>query len=247
MNGADSAARWVQEAYRAFTVALREMEIDVADEARQKVLGWLEFYSSWSGRRVAGFEQPDDLGVKLLADSFSFIKAGLVPHGPAADLGSGNGWPGLAVGVSYPGSQVTLIDSRIGACEFLTAYLKCAGLPNIRVWHGRAEDSVKEGKLARSFGFVVSRAMAPPPVTVEIGAGMLEPGGRLVVWLGPSYEARVAGKPHLSRVGLVLERLYRYELPRGMGKRLLACYAKQGESELAIPRSISQMVKVPLF
>ena len=66
-----NAGAYVAQALDAFDEAMGHMEIEVAESGRRLVREWLGFLASWKGRRVSGFEDPRDLAVKLLADSFA--------------------------------------------------------------------------------------------------------------------------------------------------------------------------------
>jgi 16S rRNA (guanine527-N7)-methyltransferase len=106
-----------------------------------------------------------------------------------ADLGSGGGFPGLALALALPGAHVALVESAGRKCAFLAAAVTALGLGNAKVVNGRAE-AWREGIGAHDL--VVARALAPLPVLVEYAAPLLELGGALVAWKGrpePAEEA----------------------------------------------------------
>lgn len=73
------------------------------------------------------------------------------------DLGTGGGFPGIPLAVSYPDAKFTLCDS-IGKKTLVAGEVaKALELPNVEVITARAES------LGRDFDFVVSRAVAPLP------------------------------------------------------------------------------------
>jgi 16S rRNA (guanine527-N7)-methyltransferase len=106
-----------------------------------------------------------------------------------ADLGSGGGFPGLALAVALPGAEVTLVESVGKKCEFLRRAADAAGLGNVTVVAARAE--AWAGGLG-SQDVVTARALAPLNVLAEYAAPLLVAGGSLVAWKGqqdPSEEA----------------------------------------------------------
>lgn len=106
-----------------------------------------------------------------------------------ADLGSGGGFPGLALAIALPHSRVALVESVGRKCAFLAAAAGELGLANVEVIHERAE-AWPDGRGAHDL--VVARALAPLPVLVEYAAPLLELGGALVAWKGrpePAEEA----------------------------------------------------------
>jgi len=56
-------------------------------------------------------------------------------------------------------------------------------MPNVRVRAARSEDLAKEHPA--SFDVVVARALAPPPVALELCAPLVAMGGHVVLWAGP--------------------------------------------------------------
>jgi 16S rRNA (guanine527-N7)-methyltransferase len=94
-----------------------------------------------------------------------------------ADLGSGAGWPGLALAAALPDAHVALVESAIRHCRYLDRVAE--GLPNVSVVHARAEDW-PEGLGAHDL--VTARALAALPIVLEYAAPLLEEGGHLVAW-----------------------------------------------------------------
>jgi 16S rRNA (guanine527-N7)-methyltransferase len=106
-----------------------------------------------------------------------------------ADLGSGSGFPGLALAIARPAAHVALVESVGRKCAFLAGAVAELGLANAEVVNARAE-AWPDGIGAHDL--VVARALAPLPVLVEYAAPLLEIGGTLVAWKGrrePGEEA----------------------------------------------------------
>lgn len=106
-----------------------------------------------------------------------------------ADLGSGGGFPGLALAIALPAAHVALVESVGRKCAFLAGAVSELGLANAEVVNGRAE-AWPQGIGAHDL--VVARALAPLPVLVEYAAPLLDVGGALVAWKGrpePAEEA----------------------------------------------------------
>jgi 16S rRNA (guanine527-N7)-methyltransferase len=100
-----------------------------------------------------------------------------------ADLGSGGGFPGLALAIALPTAHVALVESVGRKCAFLAGAAASLGLANVAVVNARAE-AWEEGLGAHDL--VVARALAPLPVIVEYAAPLLALDGLLVAWKGRS-------------------------------------------------------------
>jgi 16S rRNA (guanine527-N7)-methyltransferase len=98
-----------------------------------------------------------------------------------ADLGSGGGFPGLALAIALPEAHVALVESVERKCAFLRRATEELGLGNVEVVCGRAE-AWPEGRGVHDL--VTARALAPLSVLIEYAAPLLEVGGHLVAWKG---------------------------------------------------------------
>ena len=98
-----------------------------------------------------------------------------------ADLGSGAGFPGMALAAALPAARVRLVESAARKCSFLERTAARAGIANTDVVHARAE-AWDEGRLANDL--VTARAIAPLSVLAEYAAPLLRDHGVLVAWKG---------------------------------------------------------------
>jgi len=98
-----------------------------------------------------------------------------------ADLGSGGGFPGLALAVALPDASVALVESAGRKCAFLDRATRTLGLTNVIVVNARAE-AWPAGLGVHDL--VTARALAPLGVVVEYAAPLLAEQGTLVAWKG---------------------------------------------------------------
>jgi 16S rRNA G527 N7-methylase RsmG len=95
-----------------------------------------------------------------------------------ADLGSGAGFPGVALAALHPGAEVWLVERRQKRAAFLDQVVAAGRLRNARVVEGDTADLPRAG-----FTGLVSRAYKPPEELLPEAEGMLVPGGLLVLLL----------------------------------------------------------------
>jgi 16S rRNA (guanine527-N7)-methyltransferase len=101
--------------------------------------------------------------------------AGLDCGGRWADLGSGAGFPGIALAEAHPGAAVLLVESKAKRVQFLKRLLVETGLANVEVFHGRSE------ALSPGFDGLISRAYRPPAQVLEDADRLLCPDGVVVL------------------------------------------------------------------
>jgi 16S rRNA (guanine527-N7)-methyltransferase len=111
--------------------------------------------------------------------------APLLAGDPVVDVGSGGGSPGIPLAVSRPTLRFDLLESVRKKCDFLGRWAEELG--NVSVVCARAEHHAR-GAGRDVYGTAVARALAPPPVAAEWCLPLLRPGGRAVLFVGPSAD-----------------------------------------------------------
>jgi 16S rRNA (guanine527-N7)-methyltransferase len=161
-----------------------------------------------------------------------------------ADLGSGGGFPGLALAAALPAARVTLVESVGKKCEFLRRAADEAGLGNVEVVNARAE-AWPAGLATQDV--VTARALAALNVLAEYAAPLLLAGGSLVAWKGkvdPSEEAD--GVAAASLLGLDAGPPLAVEPFSGADRRWLYLYSKVSPTPARYPRREGMARKRPL-
>jgi 16S rRNA (guanine527-N7)-methyltransferase len=103
------------------------------------------------------------------------------PTGPALDLGSGAGLPGLPLALLWSHTMWFLLEGSEKRGQFLCDAVSELGLSDrVAVVPQRAENA-GHGRLRGHCNLVVARSFGSPAVTAECGAPFLGPGGRLIV------------------------------------------------------------------
>ncbi len=238
----------VSKGMLAFVASLNDMKLTVSTSTLKAIKSWLDFYYRWAGRRVVGYEEPELVAIKLLADSFAYQKANVVKGCcSAVDLGSGNGWPGLALNLDNADCEATLLDSRKGACDFMRKFVRETKLLGVNVLETRVEDLYGKASVAESFDVAVSRAMARPSIVLELASPLVKVHGKVVLWLSLEQGELAAKVPLLDDIGFLLTRILRYHLPYGHGDRSLAIYSKLKSVKPRAFRGYANIKRKPLF
>lgn len=113
------------------------------------------------------------------------------------DVGSGAGLPGIPMAIGRADCSVVLLEPKARRVAFLELAAQQLGLANVRVVHGRAEES---GILA---DVAVARALAQPRAAWEICHPLLVPQGFVLYFSGRSW--RTGGSASLGEVSVVAE------------------------------------------
>jgi 16S rRNA (guanine527-N7)-methyltransferase len=117
--------------------------------------------------------------------------APLLESGPVVDVGSGGGSPGIPLAAACPELRFDLLESVRKKCGFLARWAE--EFDNVSVVCARAEEHAR-GAGRDAYGTAVARALASPQVAVEWCLPLLRPGGRAVLFVGPSADAGAVAK-----------------------------------------------------
>lgn len=157
---------------------------------------WLEDALATPG--ITGLRDLDAARHVLLDDALRAVPVLEANPGAIVDVGSGGGSPGIPVALALPSRDVTLLEAERRKCRFLERF--AAELPNLSVVWGRAEEQPVE-----SYGAALAKALAKPPVAVELCLPLVRTGGVAVVWVGETADADAAAAA-AAQLGGTLER-----------------------------------------
>jgi 16S rRNA (guanine527-N7)-methyltransferase len=168
------------EAVRA---ALKPYGVDATPDLCASVWRYLDLLRHWNQRISLTSVRGSDAMLRLHFGE-SFWAARIVDFGKSrlADVGSGAGFPGLALKLICHDLQVTLIESNAKKAAFLAEVVRTLNLKHVEIFRGRAEAWVPDG---RHFDFMTARAVGDFPALLDWGASYLSPGGKAVLWVGP--------------------------------------------------------------
>ncbi len=180
-----------------------------------------------------------------VADSLSALALGAVRAARRiADIGSGAGWPGLALAAALPAARVSLVESASRHCRYLSRAVAEARLGNVSVVHARAEEW-PEGIGVHDL--VTARALAALPVLCEYAAPLLAEGGSLVAWKGAVAPGELAdGRAAAAVLGLEPAEPVRVVPYAGARDHTLHAFRKVGVTPERFPRRAGMAVKRPL-
>ena len=164
------------------------------------------------------------------------------------DIGSGCGFPGLAIAIAIPNSNVTLLDSSNKKTTFLKEVSKEIGLSSrITVVNARAETAGKDAILRSNFDYAIARAVAPANVVAEYLVPFLNSTGQALIFKGGWSEAeqRILKKA-LTELDAEIQRTHQFVLPNNRGIRNIIRISTINKCPNQYPRSIGKPKKQPL-
>lgn len=226
----------------ALGVALSEQQI-------QQFIQYFEMLVEWNQvMNLTAITEYDDVMKKHFVDSVSLIKAYDVSQSVSViDVGTGAGFPGLALKIAYPNLQVTLLDSLNKRINFLNAVIEKLGLTGVETVHGRAEDFAKPDKLREKFDLCVSRAVANLSTLSEYCLPFVKQGGLFISYKSEKIsEEMTAAKNAIFLLGGKVVDQVEFTLPDSDIYRNLFIIKKERITPKKFPRKAGLPAKEPL-
>ena len=184
-----------------------------------------------------------EIAVKHFADSLAPLNYVDLPKGASlADIGTGAGFPGMALRIFRPDLRITLIDALKKRCLFLERLCAELDIDDVDIRWGRAEELARDDALRERFDFAAARAVSSLPVLLEYAVPFLSVGGRFLALKGPAEEA--SPKTALTALACDIEAEHRYGL--GGDERRLIVVKKKAPTAAKYPRRAGMPETGPL-
>jgi 16S rRNA (guanine527-N7)-methyltransferase len=183
---------------------------------------YLDLLLTWNTRiNLTSIRTPEECVTRHFAESL-YLSRRYVLGGRLLDVGSGAGFPGLALKIAFPSLAATLLEPVAKKRAFLKEVARNCGFSNVEVRPERV-DAYRSTNPERQFDVATSRAVGGIPEICRQMASCLKIGGKIFLWLGEDASAHVSS--HTPEVE------WREVLPIPLSqKRKIFCGVRRGAS-----------------
>ena len=226
----------------AFGITLTEQQINQFLVFYVMLVEWNEVMN------LTAITEYEEVMKKHFVDSISLVKAYDVSKSVSViDVGTGAGFPGLALKIAYPQLKLTLLDSLNKRIQFLNAVIEKLGLDGVDTIHGRAEDFAKPGKLREKYDLCVSRAVANLSTLSEYCLPFVKEGGEFISYKSEKIqEEMVKAEKAISILGGKVVKQVEFTLPDSDIYRNLFVIRKVKKTPGKYPRKAGLPSREPL-
>lgn len=209
-NEAPLSAQVISKAVREFQVQLTPEQVTAVQRYMTMLLAWNEKVN------LTAIRDPLEILYRHFCESM--YAAATLPLGAdrLADVGSGGGFPGLALKIARPELQVSLIESNVKKATFLAEVVRDLGLTDTRVLVSQYEELGEEiapldfvcsralGEFDKFLGWAHSESVASRCVVLWVGGRDIDEIKRIRGWL---WKDPISIPRSLQRFLLVGDRL----------------------------------------
>ncbi|WP_267384394.1 16S rRNA (guanine(527)-N(7))-methyltransferase RsmG [Cyanobacterium sp. uoEpiScrs1] len=192
----------------------------------------------------------DDFMEKHLWDSLVGIDKKIIninSHLKVIDIGTGGGFPGIPVAITYPTLQVTLLDSIIKKIKFINFVLEKLKINNCQTLIGRSETVGHMKEHRETYNLALIRAVGTPSVCAEYTLPFLKIGGIAVLYRGHWYDGdKFTLQPALRKLGGKIISIKTIETPLTQSVRNFIYIKKISKTTRQFPRQVGMVTQNPL-
>jgi 16S rRNA (guanine527-N7)-methyltransferase len=193
--------------------ALREFQLEAMPEQVAAIQRYMAMLLAWNEKmNLTAIRDPLEVLYRHFCESMYAAAAVPLKTGRLADVGSGGGFPGLALKIACPELQVVLIESNVKKATFLAEVVRELGFSDARVLVSRYEELGEEiaplnfvcsralGEFAKFLGWARSERVAAEQAILWVGGRDMEEVKKVGGW---SWKEPIAIPHSLQRFLLV--------------------------------------------
>ena len=169
--------------------ALRPFGASPSPEQIEAVRRYIRVLLLWNEQvGLTTLTDPEEIVARHFGESFFATRFAALERGRLADIGTGGGFPGLAIKIMCPELELFLVESNKKKAAFLAEAVRTLAVDRTVIIAERFEDWRPE---ARSLDFITSRALGHYPFLMRWAQETLKPAGKLILWLGDDEGTRI--------------------------------------------------------
>ena len=162
--------------------ALTEFSLPAYDDQVLQIQQYIKILLTWNEKvNLTAIRDPLEILHRHFCESMYAADALSLEKGRLADVGSGGGFPGLALKIIRPGLQVFLVESNIKKVTFLAEVIRELGLNGAQVLARRYEEL---GEEIAPLEYICSRALGEFPGFLEWARSEQIAAKQVILWIG---------------------------------------------------------------
>lgn len=162
---------------------LSPFDVSLSDDGTDKLLEYLALLLRWNRKiNLTAIRTSEECVTRHFGESF-FLSHAVALHGSLLDIGSGAGFPGLALKLLNPGLAVVLLEPVAKKRAFLKEVARTCQMAPVEVLESRVQDFAR-AEPRQFFDLITVRAVGGLETLIPAALRLLQPGGFLCLWVG---------------------------------------------------------------
>ena len=223
-----------------YGVFLDEKALERFDVYAKLLVDWNEKIN------LTAITEPDEIVIKHFVDSLAVFSAVKIFEGAKViDVGTGAGFPGVAMLIARPDLDMTLLDSTNKKLNVIRDILENIGL-EAKVVHKRAEEAGQSKEFRECYDFATARAVANLRDLSEYCLPFVKTGGTFISMKSAKADEEIEeGKKAVSVLGGKIIGKKTFSLEEA-GERSMILIEKFSPTPAKYPRPSAKIAKNPI-
>ena len=224
----------------------KELGLEADAQALRRYRVYYEYLTEMNAvMNLTAIEGERDVAGLHFLDSAALLTMEDFADRRVVDLGTGAGFPGLAMKIACPRMELCLLDSLDKRVGFLKSACERLGFSDVSCIHARAEE-IPAG-LRESFDYALARAVARLNLLSELCLPYVKLGGAFIAMKGPELEAELReAEGAIALLGGKVESVRDYRVPGTEVSHSAVIIRKTAPTPGKYPRRWAQIKKSPL-
>src|ERR1700676_1234963 len=173
--------------------ALGEFQTDVNGAQVGQIQEYIRLLLVWNEKvNLTAIHDPLEILYRHFCESMFAAKVVDLGKCRLADIGTGAGFPGLALKILLPDSQIVLVESNIKKATFLAEVVRALGIKGANVMVSRYEEL---GEEIAPIDYLLARALGEFEIFLKWASSERVDGKKVILWLGASDVDEVQKTP----------------------------------------------------
>jgi len=167
--------------------------IEPSDAQSTQIRQYVELLLVWNERlNLTSILDPQEIVTRHFGESMFLCTLLPVENCRLADVGSGAGFPGLAIKIIHPSVPTTLIEANQRKYGFLSEVVRKIGISGVDILRGRFEDlrMAQESK-----EILTARAIGGLARLLGWAKSIITPAGHVALWVGEQDSIKISRTP----------------------------------------------------
>ena len=169
--------------------ALSEFQIHANADQIAQIQEYIRLLLVWNEKvNLTAIRDPLEILYRHFCESMFATKVVELRNCRLADIGTGGGFPGLALKILLPEAQIVLVESNIKKATFVAEVVQALGITGANVLVSRYEEL---GEEIAPIDFLLARALGEFEVFLKWAASERVDAKRVVLWVGAADVGQV--------------------------------------------------------
>ena len=237
----------IEDFKRLMNLYGNEIGLEFTEEQLDKFFKYMNLLLEWNEKiNLTAITEPEEVILKHFIDSLTISKY-IEKDKTLADVGTGAGFPGIALKIYRNDLKITLVDSLNKRINFLNEVIKELDLKEIETVHSRIEDFGKNKEYREKFDYTTARAVANLSVLSEYLIPIAKIGGQCICMKGSNIEEELNNSKNAIKIlGGKIQKVKEFNLPKSDITRNVIIIKKIKNTPAKYPRKAGIPAKEPL-